>query len=222
MNWEAVLEKVIAGLVIASILGILGGFFQVWRNHDAIEVLKGQVGNIEDYVDPPKAEPPQAPARTSESTPEPRLDAAAEPRYGEVVLDPGFLPDPHVQRGVGGGAVDVSYLPGGDCIGYAREAPYLRLDWVERDRESDELRVFFAADEAEDASLLVNLPSGSWVCNDDSSPTSLDPLVVIKNPEVGLYNIWVGSYLPGPAIPGTLGITELDGEPRSLLPFGSR
>ena len=103
---------------------------------------------------------------------------------------------------------DASYL-GGDCVGYAAQAPDVRLVW---DGVSDELRVFFIANTADDATLLINLPDGSWVCNDDADGT-IDPMVALRNPSQGQYDIWVGSYQRGQFISGTLSITELGIEP---------
>lgn len=227
VDWNAVLEKVIAGLVITSIVGILGGFFQVWRNHDAVVGLRNDMNDIRNRIMPPKAElqdiperPPELPGGRPGTPPGAGgsigLDQEATPRYGNKPLQASFLPDPFEQRGDGGGSIDVSYLDG-DCIGYARQAPYLRLQWS---GETDQLRVFFTADDGEDSSLLIKHPNDSWVCNDDWTVFSLDPVVVLKNPEPGEYNIWVGSYEPRQTITGTLGISELEAEPRPALPFG--
>ena len=103
---------------------------------------------------------------------------------------------------MGGGGVDASYL-GGDCIGHASSAPDLRLEWG---GASEQLLIFFVADGPEDASLVVSLPDGTWVCNDDSD--TLDPLTVLKGPPEGRYGIWVGSFQPNQSIAGVLGITE--------------
>ena len=130
------------------------------------------------------------------------LDYMADPYFGSVELQAGFTPDPYLSEVVGGGGVDASYL-GGDCIGYAAQAPDLRLKWGGL---SDQLLIFFVADGYEDASLLVNLPDGTWVCNDDSD--TLDPLIILDYPLEGQYDIWVGSYLPDQSIAGALGITE--------------
>ena len=130
------------------------------------------------------------------------LDYLADPYFGSLELQAGFAPDPNLTEVVGGGGVDASHL-GGDCIGYAAQAPDLRLEWG---GVSDQLLIFFVADGYEDASLVVNLPDGTWVCNDDSD--TLDPLIILEYPMEGQYGIWVGSYLPDESIAGVLGITE--------------
>ena len=136
------------------------------------------------------------------------LDFQADPHFDWAVLRAGFAPNPNVSMVSGGGSVDVSYL-GGECVGYAAQAPDVRLTW---EGGSDELRIFFfAADAGEDASLLVNLPDGTWVCNDDAS--SLDPLIILENPMEGQYDIWVGSHQRGRFISGGLVIEEQRPEP---------
>ena len=135
-----------------------------------------------------------------------RADRAGNP--GRSVLRRGdprgrVPPDPNESEIVAGGPVDASYL-GGECVGHAAAAPDVRLQWS---GSSDELGIAFAADGGEDTSLLVNLPDGTWVCNDDAS--GLDPAVLVSDPSPGQYDIWVASYERGQTIPGTLRITEL-------------
>ena len=121
-----------------------------------------------------------------------------------MVLQAGFTPDPNVSAiSSFGGVVDASYL-GGDCVGYADRAPDVRLMWS---GTSDELRIFFTEDAGEDASMVINLPDATWVCNDDYVG-SLDPLIVLENPPEGQYDIWIGSYEPIQFISGTLSVTE--------------
>ena len=137
------------------------------------------------------------------------LDYQAEPNFGSVDLEAGFRPDPHWTEVLAGGAVDVSYL-GGDCVGHASSAPDVQLYWR---GASDELSILFVADEEhDDTALVVNLPDGTWACNDDAADGLLDPLIVIEPPQEGRYDIWVGSYEPDPdpLIWGQLGISELD------------
>ena len=132
------------------------------------------------------------------------LDYSGDPDYGTVVLQAGFTPNPNVSEIVSfGGVVDTSYL-GGDCVGYASQAPDLRLMWS---GTGNELRIFFTEDAGEDATLVMNLPDASWVCNDDYAG-SLDPLIAVENPPEGQYDIWIGSYRPNQFISGTLGVTE--------------
>lgn len=136
-----------------------------------------------------------------------RLDFSQNPTFGERALSAGFLPDPFTVEVTSGGVVNASYLPG-SCTGWASEAPDYRLNWS---GDSDELRILFEAyDGDDDATLIINLPDGTWSCNDDATFETLNPMVIITNPMVGQYDIWVGSYSEGDYIAGTLSITELD------------
>ena len=128
------------------------------------------------------------------------FDPSADPTFGVVDLRAGFAPDPNLSWITAGGGVNASHL-GGDCTGYAGVAPDVRLRWR---GASDELGVFFAAHEGEDAVLVVNLPDETWVCNDDA--VGLDPMIVLGYPEEGQYDIWVGSHDRERFISGTLGV----------------
>ena len=61
---------------------------------------------------------------------------------------------------------------------------------------------------AEDTTLLVNRPDGSWVCNDDDLGDG-NPVVVIPSAADGLYDIWVGTY-GASNTNATLYISEID------------
>jgi S1-C subfamily serine protease len=141
-----------------------------------------------------------------------RLDFAQVPTFGSVSLQSGFLPDPHDVEMISGGEVRVDYL-GGECMGYAAEAPDFRLHWSGR---SSQLSVLFVADDGQDTTLLVNQPDASWQCNDDAGPGTLDPMVTVSDPAQGQYDIWVGSYSAGHFISGTLYVSELSLDPITM------
>jgi len=103
--------------------------------------------------------------------------------------------------------VDVSAAQyGNECNGYASSAPDYQLNWS---GDTASLQLYFvAANMTDDATLVINKPDGTWLCNDDS-PASLNPGVTINNPDAGRYDIWVGSYSQGELISGELNITEL-------------
>ncbi len=132
------------------------------------------------------------------------LDFSADPSFGKIRLRAGFAPDPHTSELVAGGVVDASSL-GGNCIGYVSTAPDIRLEWEGR---SDGLAIAFLAEEDGDATLIVNTPEDSWVCNDDADTTTNDPLVTLPEPSEGQYYIWVGTYEGKRRIPGELVIGE--------------
>ena len=134
------------------------------------------------------------------------LDYTLDPNFGEAELESGFVPDPYEVVVASGGSVDVWDLGLGEgCTGYATSAPDFRIHWS---GPSDELRIFFVPDEAgDDVTLVVNTATAGWACNDDYS--GFDPLVALKEPAAGQYDIWIGSRSPGEFIVGTLYVTEM-------------
>ncbi|TFH73418.1 serine protease [Gammaproteobacteria bacterium LSUCC0112] len=135
------------------------------------------------------------------------LDFAADPYYGSADLAAGFTPDPHVVSVSAGGAVDVSIAGyGNECRGFASSAPDYK---VTLSGDSALLQLYFVASSiGDDATLIINNPEGTWLCNDDA-PSSLNPGITINNPVAGRYDIWVGAYAQGEFINGELRITEL-------------
>jgi len=58
-----------------------------------------------------------------------------------------------------------------------------------------------------DTTLLINLPDGTWIADDDSDG-NFNPVIKLNRPQTGRYDIWVGTFNGGnPA--ATLYITEL-------------
>ena len=53
---------------------------------------------------------------------------------------------------------------------------------------------------------VINSPSGSYSCVDDSFGT-LNPTVDFNSPSSGRYDIWVATYAAGESITGTLYVT---------------
>ena len=128
--------------------------------------------------------------------------------YGTAELAAGFLPDPFTVGITSGGPCNASVSTGSQCVGYTTAAPDFRLRWSGR---SSRIRIFFQAQGGGDTTLIINGPSGSWYCNDDSS--NFNPMVEFINPGAGQYDIWVGSYNQNEGIGGTLSITERDLRP---------
>ncbi|TVR97188.1 MAG: serine protease [Wenzhouxiangellaceae bacterium] len=139
-----------------------------------------------------------------------QLDFSLDPNFGELRLSSGFMPDPHRERVISGGAVNLDYL-GGDFAGYAAESPDFRLHWS---GSGATLRIFFEADQVgSDTVLVINQPDGSWLFNDDAPGGGLNPLISIANAQPGQYDIWVGSFSEDDYHSGELVITELDLSP---------
>jgi len=138
------------------------------------------------------------------------LDFTGSPHYGSAELAAGFVPDPYLVNVSAGGSVDVANAQLSDeCRGFASSAPDFQLNWS---GEASNLHIYFVATEAgNDATLIINNPNGSWLCNDDS-PSSLNPSISINSPPAGRYDIWVGAYSQGEFISGELSISELSTE----------
>ena len=129
------------------------------------------------------------------------LDPSANPKYS-LELKSGFPGDwPFAMPIIGGGTVNLGATTG--CNTYVTEKPTLRLRWSGM---SDVVRIFFKAQNGNQATVIVRLPDGSWICDDDSGP------IERRKPWEGDYNIWIGSPVSGDSsIDGMLYITELEG-----------
>jgi hypothetical protein len=115
----------------------------------------------------------------------PSLGLAAE--FGTVQLGSGFAPDPHQVSLTAGGDLDLSV---DDCsYGYVSQAPSYELTYS----GSSNADLHFYVRAADDTTLLINTPNGSWVCDDDSLGDS-NPQLTIADAASGVYDIWVGTY----------------------------
>ena len=126
----------------------------------------------------------------------------AEPTFGSVELEEGFLPDPHSIDLTAGGSTTPSVS--GCDYGYIAEAPDYDLYYTAEGGST----LYIYAVSGSDTTILVNTPDQSWVCDDDSYDDG-DPLVIIPNADGGLYDIWVGTYGED-AASATLYISEVD------------
>ncbi len=122
------------------------------------------------------------------------------PTYGTVSLRAGFTPDPHEMSITAGGSISVGIS---GCTGKVSDAPDIDLTWR---GGSSTLYIYSMSDE--DTTLLVNLPNGSWACDDDSLGDR-NPLIIVRNAPSGLYNIWSGTYGSGLASTDVM-ISEID------------
>jgi|GEM_PF-5208766 len=124
-----------------------------------------------------------------QSSDESVMDYSSDPTYGEVSLELGFEPDPHIMDVVAGGDTRVSIA---GCQGYVlTSAPDSRLHYSKYEG-AENFPLSFYVTSMEDTVLFVNMPDGEWVCNDDTSGT--DPAITIDEPMEGQYDIWVGTY----------------------------
>jgi hypothetical protein len=139
------------------------------------------------------------------TTPPPRLNFGLPPNFGSTTLTSGFVPDPFTRGMTSGGIVDVSYL-GSGCRGFASSAPDFSVTYTSG--AFPLLRFYFVG--SGDTTLIINSPSGSYFCNDDSFGT-LNPTIDFNSPSSGRYDIWIGSFTSGAFVSGTLNVTESSG-----------
>ena len=135
---------------------------------------------------------------------------SAAPAVATVTLAAGFVPDPYNIEITAGGAQDARNRSAG-CTGYIAPAPDLTVFYTSDNANylSDYLYVY-AASKA-DTTLVVQTPSGAWLCNDDDEVLdTIDPWVTILNPQRGTYRIWVGTVARDTYPDATLYVSEID------------
>lgn len=149
---------------------------------------------------------PTATATATATTGAPlQLNFGLPPTYGATTLTSGFTPDPFTIGITAGGPVDVTYL-GGACVGSAAQAPDFSVTYTAGAFPT--LRFFFVGPAGSDTSMIINAPSGSFFCNDDSFGT-LNPTLDFSTPASGRYDVWIANVGSGGS--GTLSVTENTG-----------
>lgn len=133
------------------------------------------------------------------------LDFSKPPNYGSTSLTSGFVPDPFTVGITSGGSVNVSYL-GGGCTGFATSAPDFSVNYTAGAFPT--LRFYFVGNG--DTAMIVNDPTGTYRCADDSFGT-LNPTIDFNSPSSGRYDIWIASFSAGTFVSGTLFVTENTG-----------
>ncbi len=130
-------------------------------------------------------------------------DISEEATFGNIDLSGGFLPDPYSIELTAGGSNDASAL-GGNCAGNIATAPDIELSY-----EGSFLPIIFSVGSEADTTLVINLPDGSWLCDDDSGD-GLNPMLEISKAPSGTYDIWVGSYEEATFPSAILYVSELE------------
>jgi hypothetical protein len=126
----------------------------------------------------------------------------AQPVAGTVTFSGGSASSLPVQAG----GPAANSVMGMGCAGFLNPAqPTATVDF------SGSGRLTVWADAEVDATLVVGLPDGGWVCNDDYE--GLMPGVVIEDAAPGRYPVWVGTFMDGDSEPATLHVSG--GEPFS-------
>jgi hypothetical protein len=123
-------------------------------------------------------------ARAAPST----LEPTGTPRSGVVRLEAGFAPDPR-RHPVTAGGVQRNPLEDPACVGHLTTGPpTVRLDF-----QAGRLPLTIGARAEDDLNLVVRLPDGRFVCDDDGGE-GVDPRIVVDRPPSGSYAIWVGTW----------------------------
>ena len=130
-------------------------------------------------------------------------DPTLKPFYGSITLKAGFQPDPHVRSFTAGGPIRTNK---GGVNAYVAKAPDFRLNYT-----AGSYPLSFYSHSKSDTTLLIRLPNGQWVANDDGGK-GLHPHINLKKPKSGTYDIYVGTYGKKTA-PAVLYITEYDSDP---------
>ena len=132
----------------------------------------------------------------AQAQPDPNLN----PTFGSIKLAAGFLPDPFTTDLQAGGQIRTKL---GGVNAHVAKAPDFSLQYTK-----GKFPLSFTVKSAGDTTLLINLPDGTWIADDDSGG-GLDPMIRIANPQSGRYDIYVGTYQKD-LVAATLDITERD------------
>jgi uncharacterized protein YraI len=133
------------------------------------------------------------------------LNFSLPPVFGSTALTSGFVPDPFTVGITAGGPANVNYL-GGGCSGFATSAPSFSVNYTAGAFPT--LRFYFIG--SGDTTMIINAPSASYFCVDDSFGT-LNPTIDFNTPSSGRYDVWVATFAQGASVGGTLYVTENTG-----------
>lgn len=141
----------------------------------------------------------------------------AEPLFGSISLQTGFVSTPHTVA-VSPGGENLSSGLGAECYGYIR---FAQPDFVLNYQAGDSPLGVFALSDL-DITMAINDPAGTWHCNDDSDYLGgTNSGMQFSAPLSGNYQIWVGSYDgASESIATMLAITEVDESQWASLSIG--
>ena len=128
-------------------------------------------------------------------------DPDLKPTYGSVALKAGFEPDPFTKNLDAGGPIQTNL---GGVKAWVAKPPDFSLTYT-----AGKFPLTIHVESKADTTLLINLPDGKWVANDDGPNNGLNPLIKFAKPQSGRYDIWVGTLEKGITPPAKLFITEL-------------
>ena len=129
-------------------------------------------------------------------------DYSLNATFASVNLSSGFSPDPMKYDVISGGSIDASKL-GKNCGGYIADAPDFEFTF-----EGGILELWVSIISSVDTTLVINTPSGEWICDDDSGG-DLDPSVHFSKAPSGTFDVWIGTYDSTSTHEATLYISEL-------------
>lgn len=127
-------------------------------------------------------------------------DPSLKPIVGTKALKVGFAPDPFTVKLTAGGSVKTKK---GGVTAWVSKAPDYAIEYT-----AGKLPLTFYVRSEKDTTLLINLPDGSWVADDDSGG-ALNPQITFKTPQSGRYDVWVGTIAENILPAATLHVTEL-------------
>lgn len=138
-----------------------------------------------------------APTQTLSADPNDDLTTASVDLHAGYIMDPYLLP-----------VVGKAARPAGDlaktCTGFTGAEPSVTVNWSGK---TDQLNFFLYSDS--DGVLAVQLPDGSFVCNDDAGARTIEPLVTVRNPAPGAYRVYAGSAQKDQPALGFLAVSQM-------------
>ncbi|SIT65938.1 serine protease Do [Ectothiorhodosinus mongolicus] len=103
------------------------------------------------------------------------------------------LYSPQTVSAAAGGNVDLANCMSIPGLGHVMRAPDFTMSYhADRPMQRLEIRTNTGCDSI----LLVNLPNGTWLYDDDSNG-ALDAKISVFGPQPGTYDIWVGTRYGG-------------------------
>jgi hypothetical protein len=178
----------------------------------ALEFADPQSGVYDIYVGTyGSGDPAPATLRISElnpGAPATPLDLVSDALAGDYSLAAGFLPDPFQIEVMAGGPVDADENGAGDadmyCAGMVTTQPTVELTW---DGNGGRLSLFVESEV--DTTLVVNMPDGSWMCDDDGG-LGVDAALELESAPSGVYDIFVGRFSGTETAPAVLNVSEFE------------
>lgn len=115
-------------------------------------------------------------------------DPSLKPTFGSVTLNAGFAPDPWVKELIAGGPIQTGK---GGVNAWVANPPDFQVYYT----AGPFVLTFYVRSDA-DTTLLINLPDGTWVADDDGDGFP-NPKLSFARPQSGRYDIWVGTVGKG-------------------------